>query len=107
MDGDVLSDTAGCLFNVESIPFFFCPDERLRPVNPRVAQFNRATLLFDGVSTTAKTIVGFNDDRAKSTLLEVSSSCDSCKSTTNNDDISRLAHVSNQVDVMDSIMALQ
>ena len=107
MDGDVFSDTAGYLFNVESIPFFFCPNEWLRPVNPRPAQLNWATLLFDGLCPTAKAIVGFNDDSSQSTLLEVAGSCDSCKPTANNDNIPARSHAHIHVDERDLITAFQ
>ena len=74
MDGDVFSDTAGCLFNLDAIPFFFGPDERLHPVNPRATQFNGAALILNGGGPTAKRIIGFDNDSAKSTLLQVASS---------------------------------
>ncbi|AII48843.1 hypothetical protein KR52_06770 [Synechococcus sp. KORDI-52] len=59
-------------------------------MNQRPAQLNWATLILDGVSPTAKAIVGFNNDSSKSTLLEVAGSCDSCKSTANSDNTSGL-----------------
>ena len=71
-------------------------------MNPCPTQFNFATLVLDGVSPPAKPIIGFNDDGAQSTLLEVASSCDSCQSSTNDDYIPLTLFMSqSQVDVMD------
>ena len=87
MDDDVLGNTAGCLLNGEPIPFFFGPDEGLVPLNPGPAQFNRATLVLDGVSASAKAITCLKNNCVEASLFEVACSSNACQSTANNNDI--------------------
>ena len=93
MNGDVFGDAARCLLNGQSIPFFFGPDEGLVLVNPCSAKFNRAALVFDAVRASTKAITGFKNHRPHSPLLEVACSGKTRQSTTIDDNIQLVGHL--------------
>ena len=87
MDGDVLGNTAGCLLNGKPIPLFFGPDEGLVPVDPGPAEFNGATLVFDGVSPSSKAITCLKNNCVEPSLFEVACSSNAGQTSANNNDI--------------------
>ena len=84
MDGDVLGNTSGRLFNGKPIALLFGPDKRLVPVNLGSAQFNTAPIILDGVSSSAKVIACLKNNRAEPPLLELACSSNACQSSANN-----------------------
>ena len=87
MDGDVFGNAAWRFLNGKPIAFFFCPDKGLVPVNPRAAQFNSASFVFDGVCASAKAITCLDNDGTDPSLFEIAGSCNACQATTNNNNL--------------------